>query len=76
MSSSTAAKVELEEENDPPRNFTLKQLLYFDGTKDPSGKEDKPVYISVAGTVFDMSEGREFYGKLRLQEASHDGMLN
>jgi membrane-associated progesterone receptor component len=48
------------EEKDPPRNFTLKQLSHFDGTKD--GDDDKPVYLALNGIVFDVSEGRNFYG--------------
>lgn len=53
-----------EEEKEPPRNFTVEQLSYFDGTKDEKSKtgEDKPVYLSVNGTVFDVSDGRNFYG--------------
>jgi len=51
-----------EEEKEPPRNFTSKQLAYFDGTKDEKTGEDKPVYLSVNGTVFDVSDGRNFYG--------------
>jgi membrane-associated progesterone receptor component len=58
------AKTEEEEEDapDPPRNFTVKQLLHFDGTKDPKTEEDKSVYLSVNGIVFDVSDGRNFYG--------------
>lgn len=62
------AEAEAEEEPDPPRNFTLKQLRYFDGTKEesrsPSGEitTDKPVYLSLNGTVFDVTKGRDFYG--------------
>jgi membrane-associated progesterone receptor component len=52
---------EEEEEADPPRNFTTHQLRNFDGTKDKDGI-DKPVYLSVKGIVFEMSEGRNFYG--------------
>ena len=60
-SQSTGPKEEEEvEEKDPPRNFTLKQLAHFDGTKD--GEEDKPVYLSLNGIVFDVSDGRNFYG--------------
>jgi len=50
-----------EDEPDPPRNFTVKQLAYFDGKKDKDG-EDKPVYLALDGTVFDVSGGRKFYG--------------
>jgi len=43
----------------PPKNdpFTLEQLKEFDG-KDP----DKPVYISIKGTVFDVTRKRDTYG--------------
>jgi len=51
-----------EDEVIPPRNFTSRQLRYFDGTKDEQFGEDKPVYLSLNGTVFDVSEGRNFYG--------------
>ena len=47
---------------DPPRNFTSKQLSHFDGKKDEKTGEDKPVYLSVHGIVFDVSDGRNFYG--------------
>lgn len=52
-----------EEEKEPLRNFTPEQLLYFDGRPDKDG-EEKPIYLSVNGTVFDMSRegGRDFYG--------------
>ena len=49
-------------EIDPPRNFTSKQLSHFDGKKDDKTGEDKPVYLSVHGIVFDVSDGRNFYG--------------
>jgi len=53
---------EEEDTPDPPRNFTMKQLRYFDGKVNETTNESKPVYLSVAGTVFDVSKGREFYG--------------
>jgi hypothetical protein len=51
-----------ERDSDPPRNFTAKQLAYFDGSEDEKSRESKPVYLSVNGTVFDVSDGRNFYG--------------
>jgi membrane-associated progesterone receptor component len=57
-----AAVEEEEEEPEPPRNFTAKQLAYFDGKKDEKTEEDKSVYLSVNGIVFDVSSGRNFYG--------------
>eukprot|EP00568_Trieres_chinensis_P003690 CAMPEP_0183308894 /NCGR_PEP_ID=MMETSP0160_2-20130417/22874_1 /TAXON_ID=2839 ORGANISM="Odontella Sinensis, Strain Grunow 1884" /NCGR_SAMPLE_ID=MMETSP0160_2 /ASSEMBLY_ACC=CAM_ASM_000250 /LENGTH=272 /DNA_ID=CAMNT_0025472809 /DNA_START=63 /DNA_END=878 /DNA_ORIENTATION=+ len=54
--------VEEEDEAEPPRNFTAAQLKYFDGKPDPKTEETKPVYLSVNGIVFDVSEGRNFYG--------------
>lgn len=53
---------EEEEEPDPPRNFTTEQLGYFNGGADERTGEDKAVYLSVNGTVFDVSDGRSFYG--------------
>lgn len=53
---------EEEEEPDPPRNFTATQLRKFDGTEDENSGEPKPVYLSLNGTVFDVSNGRDFYG--------------
>mmetsp|Transcript_21452 Transcript_21452/g.45114 ORF Transcript_21452/g.45114 Transcript_21452/m.45114 type:complete len:300 (-) Transcript_21452:141-1040(-) len=53
---------EEEESPEPPRNFTLKQLSLFDGKVDEKSEEPKPVYLSLGGTVFDVSKGRDFYG--------------
>ena len=58
----TPGEEEGKEEPDPPRNFTTKQLAHFDGKKDEKLDEIKPVYLSVNGIVFDVSEGRNFYG--------------
>jgi len=41
----------------PPRQFTAEELAAYDGS-DP----DKPVFMSVRGTVFDVTAGRSFYG--------------
>jgi len=51
-----------DDEREPPRNFTFKQLLHFDGKRCDKLDEDKPVYLSINGKVFDVSKGREFYG--------------
>ena len=51
-----------EDKPDPPRNFTLEQLSQYDGTKDEKNNEDKPVYLSMNGIVFDVTQGRNFYG--------------
>jgi len=52
-----------ETDPDPPRNFTTKQLRDFDGTKKgDDDDEEKSVYLSLNGVVFDVSRGREFYG--------------
>lgn len=56
------APEEEEEETDPPRNFTTEQLVYFNGEEDEKTGEVKPVYLSVNGIVFDVSDGRNFYG--------------
>jgi len=50
-----------DDEPEPKRNFTKKQLSHFDGRKDDDD-ENKPVYLSVNGIVFDVSGGRDFYG--------------
>mmetsp|Transcript_13345 Transcript_13345/g.25046 ORF Transcript_13345/g.25046 Transcript_13345/m.25046 type:complete len:288 (-) Transcript_13345:74-937(-) len=50
------------DDNEKPRNFTQKQLLYFDGSTDPKTQETKPVYLSVNGIVFDVTKGKEYYG--------------
>ncbi|KAI0035468.1 progesterone binding protein [Vararia minispora EC-137] len=43
----------------PPKDdpFTLEQLKVFDGS-DPS----KPIYVSIKGTVFDVTHKRDTYG--------------
>ncbi|KAL5485470.1 hypothetical protein ACEPAI_8112 [Sanghuangporus weigelae] len=46
-------------ELDPPKDtpFRLEELREFDGS-DPS----KPIYVSIKGAVFDVSNKREMYG--------------
>mmetsp|Transcript_15362 Transcript_15362/g.38719 ORF Transcript_15362/g.38719 Transcript_15362/m.38719 type:complete len:293 (-) Transcript_15362:82-960(-) len=53
---------EEEEEPDPPRNFTTNQLKYFNGENDERTGEAKAIYLSLNGIVFDVSDGRNFYG--------------
>ena len=52
-----AAPDEKEDETEPPRDFTAQQLRAFDGKDD-----DTPLYVSLKGDVFDVSEARSFYG--------------
>ncbi|OCT79394.1 neudesin [Xenopus laevis] len=42
----------------PVRLFTENDLSTYNGEKD-----EQPIYMAVKGTVFDVSAGREFYGK-------------
>ncbi|KAK7425252.1 hypothetical protein QQZ08_008272 [Neonectria magnoliae] len=42
---------------DPPIYLTLDELAGYDGT-DP----EKPIYMSINGTIFDVSNGRHIYG--------------
>jgi membrane-associated progesterone receptor component len=58
----TAKAAEEEDTPAPPRNFTSNQLAFFNGTKEEKTNEDRPVYLSINGTVFDVSDGRNFYG--------------
>jgi predicted heme/steroid binding protein len=39
------------------KDFTPEELSKYDGS-DPS----KPIYIAVLGQVFDVTEGKEYYG--------------
>lgn len=61
-SKQTDKEEEEEEEPEPKRNFTTKQLRYFDGATNENTDEAKPVYLSLAGVVYDVSAGRNFYG--------------
>lgn len=53
---------EEEEEQAPRRNFTAAQLKKFNGAFDELLDEVRPVYLSLAGTVFDVTGGKDFYG--------------
>ncbi|XP_039992428.1 neudesin [Xiphias gladius] len=43
---------------EPVRLFTEEELRRYDGSE-----EAQPVYMAVKGVVFDVTEGKEFYGK-------------
>ena len=45
------------------RDYTLEELRAFDGNT-PSAEHfgDKPIYLALAGAVFDVTAGRTFYG--------------
>ncbi|XP_017268613.1 neudesin [Kryptolebias marmoratus] len=42
----------------PVRLFTEEELRRYDGTE-----EGQPIYMAVKGVVFDVTKGKEFYGK-------------
>ncbi|XP_008296497.1 neudesin [Stegastes partitus] len=42
----------------PVRLFTEEELKRYDGTQ-----EEQPIYMAVKGVVFDVTKGKEFYGK-------------
>lgn len=53
---------EEEEDKIPSRNFTVAQLKKFNGAFDEQLDEVRPVYLSLSGTVFDVTGGKDFYG--------------
>ncbi|KAK7692184.1 hypothetical protein QCA50_003807 [Cerrena zonata] len=50
-----AARTDLDPPKDDP--FTMEQLKEFDGSN-----ADKPIYVAIKGTVFDVSHKKETYG--------------
>jgi len=54
---------EEENEPEPPRNFTLAQLRYFNGEADSKSNNTKSVYLSLNGIVFDVTKGKDFFGQ-------------
>lgn len=48
-----------DEDPEPPRNFTLAQLKEFVGKIED---KEAPIYLALDGEVYDVSEGRDFYG--------------
>jgi membrane-associated progesterone receptor component len=47
---------DVEEEREPPRDFTLAQLREFNGVT------NEKVYVALKGDVFDVSASKEYYG--------------
>ena len=54
---SSQAEEEEEETSEPRRNFTVKQLRHFDGTKEEQLDEDKPVYLFLEGRCLTYPKG-------------------
>uniref|UniRef100_A0A3Q0RV57 Neudesin neurotrophic factor n=1 Tax=Amphilophus citrinellus TaxID=61819 RepID=A0A3Q0RV57_AMPCI len=52
------AKVKHKTATKPVRLFTEEELKRYDG-----GEEGQPIYMAVKGVVFDVTKGKEFYGK-------------
>lgn len=50
--------LKLTEKEPPLRIFTNQELAKYDGS-DPN----LPIYLAIKGVVFDVSEGKDFYGK-------------
>ncbi|XP_004626911.1 neudesin [Octodon degus] len=46
------------ERGPPVRLFTEEELARYDGAE-----EDQPIYLAVKGVVFDVTSGKEFYGR-------------
>ncbi|XP_034531689.1 neudesin [Notolabrus celidotus] len=51
-------KLKYKPANKPVRLFTEEELKRYDGRE-----EGQPIYMAVKGVVFDVTEGKEFYGK-------------
>jgi membrane-associated progesterone receptor component len=50
-------------DSEPRRDFTLKELLNYNGTKAmASHNGEKPIYMGVNGLIFDVTDGADFYG--------------
>ncbi|KAK5857915.1 hypothetical protein PBY51_011124 [Eleginops maclovinus] len=60
LSSTSAEDVKLKHKtsNKPVRLFTEEELGRYDGRE-----EGQPIYMAIKGVVFDVTKGREFYGK-------------
>ncbi|XP_072031683.1 uncharacterized protein [Amphiura filiformis] len=51
-------KLKLNEKKAPLRAFTAAELAIYDGSN-----PDLPIYLSIKGAVFDVTEGKDYYGK-------------
>lgn len=60
------AKLKFKSSSEPVRLFTEEELKKYDGSE-----EELPIYMAVKGVVFDVSEGKEFYGK----DASYNALV-
>ncbi|XP_062253323.1 neudesin [Platichthys flesus] len=58
LTSSQNFKLKFKSATKPVRLFTEEELRRYDGSE-----EAQPVYMAVKGVVFDVSTGKEFYGK-------------
>ncbi|XP_046874325.1 neudesin isoform X2 [Hypomesus transpacificus] len=60
ISSSVAEDIQLKYKKDskPVRLFTDEDLRRHDGSED-----GRPIYMAIKGAVFDVTKGKEFYGK-------------
>uniref|UniRef100_A0A3Q2YD37 NADH:ubiquinone oxidoreductase complex assembly factor 1 n=1 Tax=Hippocampus comes TaxID=109280 RepID=A0A3Q2YD37_HIPCM len=55
---SSADKLKYKAATKPVRLFTEEELRRYDGNR-----EGEPIYMAIKGVVFDVTEGKEFYGK-------------
>lgn len=59
-------KLKFKSASTPVRLFTEEELKRYDGSE-----EGQPIYMAVKGVVFDVSKGKEFYGK----DASYNALV-
>ncbi|KAM4723832.1 neudesin [Anableps anableps] len=58
MSLAEEVKLKYKPATKPVRLFTEEELQRYDGSE-----EGQPIYMAIKGVVFDVSKGKEFYGK-------------
>ncbi|XP_024124788.1 neudesin [Oryzias melastigma] len=58
LSVASADRVQTRRSEAPVRLFTEEELRQYDGSE-----EHRPIYMAVKGVVFDVTKGKEFYGK-------------